>query len=512
MTTALPKGMVTAVATWTLHGLGGVSGGTEFTKPRGKVTFTPTATAVNLDDSTVLPRAVDAPVVDGVMQPTVLMVNDPDLWNWQVSPRVGVAWPPFHVDVPPEGLDLADAAVVPGKEPVRFATGAFPARATTPTASAHNFTYWVAPDGEDSNAGSEGAPFRSVARALEMVPDLVRENHTYTITLKEGTWDETVRIANKVSFGHIVIQGANWQRDRYRVLRIEAESVLGFLTVRNLSTTVKTAQGASIYLSRCAPMVDISNVNVESNPAIEKGVSGCISILVDYGTHALVRGCSLGGKRYSIRANYLSRVFSRDNTGSGSTFGLGARWGGILSLYGEQPTGDTNYTTRSGGVIARDDGAQLGVAAEPSMIAAVSRVDRDPVRKLYHVGAEAIGHTGDIPPGRKIRARFIAPDGYAVFRVTYATQVSSDSGAMVEKRFSGMVTQTELISPTETVIASQGMDPSGVSLTHFGEQGILDLIVTVPGSIAGMWGVEIDVSSLRAEGGPVMEHLRILAS
>lgn len=40
--------------------------------------------------------------------------------------------------------------------------------------------------------------------------------------------------------------------------------------------------------------------------------------------------CTMSNRRYGIRSNWLSRVFSRDNTGINNDFGVAARWGGIV--------------------------------------------------------------------------------------------------------------------------------------------------------------------------------------
>lgn len=120
MSIPIPAGMEQAPVTWTL----GHTTGTEALRgARGLVRFEPTAVAVAYPDVTVLPATVTARVTTGVMDPVDLTVNDPDLWNWRVVPELGVAWTPFHIDVPVEGVDLATAVVVPGIGPIRAVTG-----------------------------------------------------------------------------------------------------------------------------------------------------------------------------------------------------------------------------------------------------------------------------------------------------------------------------------------------------------------------------------------------------
>lgn len=89
---------------------------------RGVVRFTASAFAVNFSTASVLPEPVETPVLAGVMTPVDLIQNDPELWNWVVEPVLGVPWEPFPIDV--DGpVDLATAAVTPGKGPIRAVKG-----------------------------------------------------------------------------------------------------------------------------------------------------------------------------------------------------------------------------------------------------------------------------------------------------------------------------------------------------------------------------------------------------
>ena len=119
MSIPMPQSMDQEPVTWTLAH---TTGRESLAGARGFVRFEPTAHAVAFPSMTVLPRPVEARVVEGVMEPVDLMVNDPELWNWRVTPEVGVPWTAFHVDVLAP-VDLATVAVVPGKGPIRAVTG-----------------------------------------------------------------------------------------------------------------------------------------------------------------------------------------------------------------------------------------------------------------------------------------------------------------------------------------------------------------------------------------------------
>ena len=89
----------------------------------GYVEFEASAVAVHHGSLMWLPSPQRAEVVDGTMAPLDLPINDPDVWNWKVTPRLGVNWTPFHINVEEGGTNLAHAAIVPGKGPVKVLQG-----------------------------------------------------------------------------------------------------------------------------------------------------------------------------------------------------------------------------------------------------------------------------------------------------------------------------------------------------------------------------------------------------
>lgn len=89
----------------------------------GYVEFEAEAVAVHHGGLMWLPSPQRAEVKDGVLEPIDLPINDPDVWNWKITPYLGVHWPPFHVNVEEGGTNLSSAAIVPGKGPVRVLQG-----------------------------------------------------------------------------------------------------------------------------------------------------------------------------------------------------------------------------------------------------------------------------------------------------------------------------------------------------------------------------------------------------
>lgn len=381
----------------------------------------------------------------------------------------------------------------------------------TPTASGTAVTYWVAVSGDDEDDGSQARPFRTIAKAVSMVPDLVRADHVYTINLAAGVWDEALVLNHRVVYGQVIVQGSTEDREAHKVERVQCDSILGHLTIRNLVTTAKNAMGQSFRFRRCAPFVEVLNCKAESDPGVEKGVTGVIGLLADYGSQVVVRGCDFGGKRYGMRSNYLSRIFSHNNTGSGSTFGLGARWGGIMSAYGTQPTGDTDRTNSSGGILTFEHGGKLGLPDEPGLISAWGHGDSSPVIKRYQLNSANTGISGDISGSQTIRARFRAPnDGYTFFRVTYGGQTSSSGAQSRQVHFFGTIRRDSF----EPALAKDisGHFPGGLDMemVHTGSNGVIDLLVSPLQALSGRWAIDIEMVFHRQVSAPVLESATLI--
>lgn len=120
MSIPIPSALVRHQVTWPIGWAGGTAG--PLAGARGHVTFEASATVIAYSEATVLPEAVTTPVIGGVMVPVDLIENDPEVWNWKVTPRLGVSWDSFHINV--DGpVNIASAATTPGKGPVRVVKG-----------------------------------------------------------------------------------------------------------------------------------------------------------------------------------------------------------------------------------------------------------------------------------------------------------------------------------------------------------------------------------------------------
>src|SRR5699024_4727299 len=225
--------------------------------------------------------------------------------------------------------------------------------------------------------------FKTLNRTVEEIPDVIRKDHVVTINLNIGEWDETLDISNKTIQGQLIVKGLTENRENHKVFKVFGESLNGHFEISHITTTAKNGAGQSFLFRRCSN-VYLDYVKSEGDPDVEKGLSGVIGLLADFNSYVRVRYSDFSGKRYGIRCNYGSKVFSADNTGQDNTFGIGSRWGGIMSTRGTQPEGDTNSTVQSGGQITTNSGAHHGLPNELYLVNAVRhRHDGNYFKKEY---------------------------------------------------------------------------------------------------------------------------------
>lgn len=399
----------------------------------------------------------------------------------------------------------------PGESETKAALEArYANREHTATASRTAVEYWVSPTGNDADSGSQSAPLRTITKAMSLVPDMIRADHIYTITLAPGEWDEIIAPEHIIVYGQLIVQGSTSDPSAHRVTAVRAESVIGHSTFRNLEAD--SPFGATFRFYRCAPMVEVENVRGWL-PEGSDHREGIIGLLADHGSQVIVRDSEFTNRRYGIRSNYLSRVFSRNNSGTGNLFGLGARWGGIMSTSGTQPQGNTDLTNSSGGILAFEHGAKLGLPDEPGLLSTMGHGDSSPVIKRYQLNSANSGINGDIRDGATIRARFRAPnDGYAFFRVTYGGQTTSSNAQSVERNFYGLIRRTEFSVASETTVSSYlfSTDSQSLTLTHAGADGIMDLRVMPLVAISGRWAIDIEMAFHRAVSAPALESVSLV--
>lgn len=375
----------------------------------------------------------------------------------------------------------------------------------TPVASSANVDYYVSITGDDSNPGTSTKPFATINQALSKIPDMIRRNHVYTIHLGEGEWNEELVISNKLIYGELTIQGTTENRLNHKVIKVYCEKLIGKANFLNITTTTVDASGPSFEFSECTPHMYVKNCEALADPLVEKGVTRVIGLLADYGSQVYVEDSHFPGKRYGIRSNYLSRVFSKNNTGDGNSFGVGARWGGIVSIYGTNPTGDIEYNTDSGGIIGVGQGGVVGIKLpETGLI-------RDAVSlKEYLINANTTGHSEEIGTNMQIRMRFKRQfNGMTRLDLEYGGQSSLTSGQYAKALISGIMRETDILIPKKTLIDGMNFTIDDIIIQHVGSDGLFDVIVRPLQALSGYWGINLSISTLRHTRAPQLQSVTI---
>jgi len=212
---------------------------------------------------------------------------------------------------------------------------------TVPKSTTANLTFYVNPStGNDNNNGSSGSPFKTIAKAISLIPQIV--NHAVEINLADGNYSEGITLSGYVGIGSIVVTG-------------------------NTSTpaNVELASGIKVTNCSCSIIIQGMETTITSTNAVQADNSTKVILyyIVAEGTtgtyvgisaiHALVyaRYCTVSNKFYGIYANICSVVHSRDNGGTGNGTGLYAFGGATIGKHNTQPGGITAEVVLGGGEI-----------------------------------------------------------------------------------------------------------------------------------------------------------------
>jgi len=372
--------------------------------------------------------------------------------------------------------------------------------------------YYVSPFGNDENDGSEESPFRTLSRLVSTLPDTIRKDHVYTLNIMSGDFGkEDLRIENKVIYGELIVQGTTPIRESHKVNRVHCISLLGNTVIRNITTTSKNNSAQSFLFKRCSPFVEVYNVRSEGDPEVEKTTEGVIGLLADQGSRVHVMNSDFSGKRYGIRSNYLSYVTSRYNTGIDNNFGVGARWGGIATLYDSQPKGDVkDITTSSGGIISYGHGGKLGLSSdERGLIQEEMENDGVPKFKKYNLYSKDFNLAGqDIPQNKRLRLRFIGSiASFLSCKVSYGARTNLTGSQTCAVVFTGILNVSAFTNAKKTVIVEHLLSSDNINLTHRGSNVEFDITVDPLQALSDNWGIDIEFQTYRNISAPHLMDL-----
>lgn len=393
----------------------------------------------------------------------------------------------------------------------------------TPESTVQDTTIWVTRSGDDAQDGAtENTAVATLARAVDLIPDVIHRGHIVTITLGIGEWDEDFRVANKTVHGELILQGSTADPTLHRVRRIEGDTITGNLKVHYLESTLQGINAIRFY--RCSYVHAYRLRNIDATAST---TSGNVGLLSDEGSNVFAEECHFTGKRYALRANYLAKLFSRNNTGDNNEYGIGARWGGHVSLFGTQPTGRAaNQDATSGGLIVESDGSKIGreyntqFAGHNVESQHETLTERYPVRSwVFRQSSGGFGFH-DIPVGGTLRLKFqrdsIDSPFVAEAHMAY-TALTTTGTRSAKTLFTGRMREDQIANYRQDylggTIGGGGNPDTIVTMTHSGQDGIfyLDLTPTPgDGARAGWYGVDFTYRNMRDYNAPTFLGSEIL--
>lgn len=370
----------------------------------------------------------------------------------------------------------------------------------TPSASGATVTHYVSPTGDDATGdGTEANPFRTIAHAVSLIPDVVRDE--YNIYLLPGEYDENVSVARKTIQSVFRLGGATNDRSLYRVRKVIFDRVQGQAYMQNMVSTVDVENERSFEFRGSGPMMFAQNL--ECTPDNGGPFDQTRGLLADYGSIVSVSNCDFSGKRYGVRSNNRSQTYlTSSNTGTGNQVGIAARWGAFLGVnYGTLPTGDTPMSTNSGGIISVGHGAIVGNLDEVALLATENYRDWGVTSKTWLMTRETIPSTwipdADIPSDSTIRFRFRAPADNVQYKVSvdWLARVHLTGAQSAETRSALFMRGNAFTLNDTSVLQSNGMGASPVVVSARGQ--LLDFYIDIVGARAmrGEWSARIKIDS-----------------
>ena len=376
------------------------------------------------------------------------------------------------------------------------------------TKTTENIEYHVSMTGNDNNSGSASNPFRTIAKAVSMIPDVIGEDNSFIITIGNGSWNENISISNKTVNGNLEVRGSTEDTENHSVNLCTFNNITGHLTVRNIYA--RTTSSVAFRFNRCT-YAFCTNVMALGDPNGDTSSEGYHGLLADYGSNVLVSGSEFSNKRYGIRVNYLSKIFSDNNRGTGNVFGIGARWGGQMHVRLNQPTGSTNRSVDSSGLII-SSGDFIGRVQPDQYLMheeSLNSSNRDRIsRRNYQFGL-INNRAYAIEQNEQLVLEFVTVgNGAITIDFKYGGGVSYNTVNFIRGVYSAYLTSV-LQDPNMDIIASNGMTENDVDVVHVGNNRF-EMRIRPTSALIGNWGVELDVQMLRHNNSaPRLEDVRI---
>ncbi|KIL42090.1 hypothetical protein SD70_02585 [Gordoniibacillus kamchatkensis] len=211
-----------------------------------------------------------------------------------------------------------------------------------PFKTLQSITYYVdGTNGSDSGDGSAARPFKTIGKAVSMIPQVL--NHTYTISIAPGTYAEDVLIVGIVGSGLLVIQGDSMVSTSRSVQSIYVQNCGARITIKGMNFTTTTRN--CVDTAACA-YVNVQYCNMVSNNT-QWGIRSGASTVYAFAN-------TISNQTIALIADSGGTLYSENNNGNNNQNALYAYLGGKIATAGTQPTAASatnNSYALSGGMI-----------------------------------------------------------------------------------------------------------------------------------------------------------------
>lgn len=220
---------------------------------------------------------------------------------------------------------------------------------TTPQQTTADVTYFVRTDGNDNNTGlanTVGGAFKSISKALSMIPKLV--NHIININIGTGTYNEEIGVSGLSGAGSVSINGgsSSVQDSASYVVTGRIYSMRNSCRVQfyGLRTSYAGAQYPIYVDNSSETFFQFCSTNVNTNPKQ-------FGVFVE-NAKVFLYSCEFHNKSSAIRAHVNADILVQDCVGQGNDTAHFAAFGGKIHVSGNLTISGTAFTNATeGGIV-----------------------------------------------------------------------------------------------------------------------------------------------------------------
>lgn len=218
-----------------------------------------------------------------------------------------------------------------------------------PRQSVANVTMYVdATNGSDSNDGSARRPFKTIGKAISMIPQVI--NHQYIINVAAGIYNEDVILNGFIGAGltgsgssigiyGITLQASNTAQGATNINAGKIISCKGRFEFNGFTATTTTDNG---FTAGYAQYAIFTSCFVTGSTSTYHGV-------IFTSSSGRVQGGTFSSRGSGILAQYYSQIFIDTTNGTGNVYGVSSVVASIIGANNATlPTGTTNLNVAQG--------------------------------------------------------------------------------------------------------------------------------------------------------------------